>query len=1027
MSIRALLLLFVSVATIGFTRAQQTERYTHPEADYQEGLELFDKQQYVAAQKVFSRVLENEVDPHSEKRINAEYYMALCALELYHGDAEFQVLDFMERHPQSPRIAELSYTMGAHYFNRRKYRNAGEWLEKLSGHKFKEPQRSQYHFMLGYSYFQLDDLNLAKDHLQQVKKGLGYTSAASTYYYAHILYQEEKFPLALKEFKKIQDDDDFGPFAPYYIAQILYEQEAYDELIALGTGLVDRAEESRKAEINRFIGEGYYQQGKFEDALPYFEAYKALGGKMLDPDLYAIGFIYYKTGAHEQAIAEFNKIIDSRDSLAQSAYFILGDCYLRSDKKQEAMNAFAGAVELDFDHAITEESRFNFAKLSYEVGNPFADPGRELMKFLEDYPESRFYQEASTYLVTAYLNTKDYQRALESLDKLELNSRELRASYQKVAYLRGVQLFNARKYGKADALFKSSLEYPISENYMARAIYWRGECAYRSSLYEDARDLWLDYLSTHGTLDLPESERVNYSLGYAYFKLKDYAPAASRFKEFYEDGVEDGPLRKDALIRAGDCYFATKGYYTAARFYSDARALPGVDGDYALFQLSRCQGLQNKQESRLNSLEELIQKYPDSDLLDDAWYETGNASLDIGKDQKALEAYTEVINGFPNSFYVKRSLLQVGLIHYNRMENELALNQFKILVRDYPNTDEAVQAVQFAEKIYKELDRVDEYAIWIKDVSFVEVSDAELDTLAWDAAYEKYQLGSCVEAIPAFENYLRNNAQGNFAVDAHYYLAECAYNQGDTSTALIHFTEVDKYGLSKYTEKAVLKTSFIQYDKENWSAALNAYQRLLQVAQYPENKRTAKLGLMRTAYKMEDHPSTISYARIVLQLEKLSTAEEEEAHILLARSYWTTKDDIKAYEEYLWLEKYAQGSYKAEAMYHLAQVYYQKGHYEESQIKIFDLLKNLPSYKYWGNRSLVLLAMNYWKLEDYYQAYYTLDQILNNVDDEEVQAWAREVRDEIEQEEALRKQDEAERESLQNRIDTISGPEEMEE
>src|SRR5690606_33218829 len=116
-----------------------------------------------------------------------------------------------------------------------------------------------------------------------------------------------------------------------------------------------------------------------------------------------------------------NKIVNRRDSLAQNAYYHLADCYLKQGMKPEAQNAFASAAELDYSKDITEISRFNYAKLSFEVGNPFNDPGRELQRFIDDYPDSRFTDEANRYLVSVYLTTKDYERALAAMENLPMN------------------------------------------------------------------------------------------------------------------------------------------------------------------------------------------------------------------------------------------------------------------------------------------------------------------------------------------------------------------------------------------------------------------------------------------------------------------------------------------------------------------------------------------------------------------------------------------------------------------------------
>jgi len=108
----------------------------------------------------------------------------------------------------------------------------------------------------------------------------------------------------------------------------------------------------------------------------------------------------------------------------------------------------------------------------------------------------------------------------------------------------------------------------------------------------------------------------------------------------------------------------------------------------------------------------------------------------------------------------------------------------------------------------------------------------------------------------------------------------------------------------------------------------------------------------------------------------------------------------------------------------LALIEYEKEAYEESQKRIFDLLQNMPSYNYWGNRALILLARNYWKLDDLYQANYTLDQILKRSNNDEILAEAQKWKDELTRSEEKKS---SERELIE--IDTlqIEMPEELNE
>jgi tetratricopeptide (TPR) repeat protein len=78
-----------------------------------------------------------------------------------------------------------------------------------------------------------------------------------------------------------------------------------------------------------------------------------------------LGYAYYKQNDFENAISQFNKIINGKDFVAQNAYY--QESYLKLDKKQEALNAFKNASEMPFD-LQSRKTSLNYAKLSYEIG-----------------------------------------------------------------------------------------------------------------------------------------------------------------------------------------------------------------------------------------------------------------------------------------------------------------------------------------------------------------------------------------------------------------------------------------------------------------------------------------------------------------------------------------------------------------------------------------------------------------------------------------------------------------------------------
>ena len=84
--------------------AQETQVYTTNLKWYNEGLELLEKEKYSAAINAFEKTQHTILDKNSEVYVNATYYKALCALNLFNKDAEFQLKEFVKNYPESPQV-----------------------------------------------------------------------------------------------------------------------------------------------------------------------------------------------------------------------------------------------------------------------------------------------------------------------------------------------------------------------------------------------------------------------------------------------------------------------------------------------------------------------------------------------------------------------------------------------------------------------------------------------------------------------------------------------------------------------------------------------------------------------------------------------------------------------------------------------------------------------------------------------------------------------------------------------------------
>ena len=263
---------------------------------------------------------------------------------------------------------------------------------------------------------------------------------------------------------------------------------------------------------------------------------------------------------------------------------------------------------MDFDAKIQEDAWLNYAKISYEIGNPYQSVPQVLTSYLKAYPNSGYKEEVETLLIDSYITSKNYKEALELLKGK--NSFENKAAYQKVAFFRAVELFNENKYNEALGLFKGSLKEPIDPVFVAKATFWKAETEYNLTNYNDALIGFKQFDGYSESAGLSENENLNYNLAYTYFKLKDYANASNYFEKFIKNKSNDKLRQNDAYLRLADGYFVSSKYQNAIEAYKKAIQINEIETDYAAFQTAMSQGYLGKGADKISELKAFINQYP---------------------------------------------------------------------------------------------------------------------------------------------------------------------------------------------------------------------------------------------------------------------------------------------------------------------------------------------------------------------------------------------------------------------------------
>ena len=948
-------------------------------SDFNRGMELFQKEKYAAAIRLFDSFVKKEGITESLQVADAKYYSAISALSLFNNDAEYRMMTFIAGHPESPRINEARMALGDFFYQNKNYRKAASYYEIVNRQHLDTDRLPEYFFRLGYSLYIKGDQSRALLMFSEIKDiDTEYTPPA-LYYFSQIAYEQKMYQTAMEGFIKLKNDETFGAIVPFYIVQILYIQKDYDEILAIAPDLLKSAGKERSIELYRFIGDANYNKGNYKEALIYLEKYSEDAKASQREDKYQLGYCYYKTGDIDKAVKIFLEIGSRNDLLSQNIWNLLGDCYLQKGDKARARLAFGEASKLTFDKNIQEESLFNYAKLTYETSySPFGETIAAFTEYIQLYPGSERIQEAYDYLVATYLQVKNYRAALASLDKIVNKDKKLEEAYQRVAFYRGLELFRNLEIEASISMFEKSLRYETyNRSFRARAVYWRGEAWYRLAHYEKAVADYELFMGIPGSMSLEEYKMVRYNLGSAHFNLKDYASALNHFRTFETGVTAPRPeVLADAMNRIADCYFITNDYQMAVQYYDKVIAYGYLDADYAMYQKGFSLGLMNNNRGKTDVLTALTVKYPASAYVPNAIFERGRAYIVLEDYKKGESDFNLVISDYPDSPLVPPAIVQLGLLYFNLGENNKAIVQYKKVIENYKSTPEARYAMTGLRNTYVDMNEVETYFAYVKTLDgYGDVNMAQKDSLLYTSGENLYINARYDRAAEVFTNYLMEFPDGGFRQNAKFYLAESLRSTGKNNEALRLYIEVSAEPNNPFLEQSLLASSEILFRNEDFEEALEYYRRLEMAALNDANRIIALKGQLQSASMAGDARNTIMAADKVINASNVPEELLRESVFMRAKAHYSLENYEGALTDFRKVATEVVSIEGAESKFRIAELLDKQNRIAESEKVIQEFIDMKSPHQYWMARVFLLLADISQKKGDILQARATLQSL----------------------------------------------------
>lgn len=948
------------------TSAQTSEKITSPVNLYKEGRNLFLQKNYAAATPPLKAFIRQE--PNASLREEAEYMLVCSAYELKDKNSITLLRNYLEQYPDTPYANRIYALLAAGYFYEEKYDEALALFNSAQLDLLGNEERDDMTYLLATCYLKTGNVKEAAIWFETLKASSKKYDNDCAYYISYIRYTQKRYDEALKGFLPLQDNPKYKALVPYYIAEIYAIRKNYDKAeIVAQNYLSAYPQNEHAAEMYRILGDASYHFRKYHEAINAFESYLERDASPRRNALYMLGLSYFQTGVYSKAAETLGEVTGTNDALTQNAYLHMGLSYLQLAEKNKARMAFEQAATSNADMKIKEQAAYNYALCIHETSySAFGESVTVFEKFLNEFPNSQYTEMVSNYLVEVYLNTRSYEAALKSIERIAHPGTRIMEAKQKILFQLGTQAFANASFEQAIGYFNQSVAIgQYNRQTKADALYWRGESYYRLNRMTEAARNFREYLQLTEQTNNEMYALANYNLGYTAFHQKDYAQARNWFLKYIQlEKGENKTALADAYNRIGDCFLNERNFDEAKHYYAQAESMNASSGDYSFYQLALVSGLQKDYSGKITLLNRLAGKYPTSPYVINALYEKGRSYVLMNNNNQAIASFKELLSRYPESPISRKAAAEIGLLYYQDGNYDQAIDAYKLVINKYPGSDEARLAMLDLKSLYVDMNRIDEFAALAASMpGNIRFDASEQDSLTYIAAEKIYGRGRIEEAKSSFNKYLQTFPEGSFSLNAHYYLCLIGKEQKNYDMILLHSGKLLEYPDNPFSEEALIRRAEVQFNLQQFADALASYKMLKEKATTADRRLLAETGMLRCAHLIKDDAETIHAATALLAEAKLTPELANEALYYRAKSYMNQKADKKALADLQTLAKDTRNLYGAEAKYLVAQQYYTAGEYAAAEKELLDYIERSTPHAYWLARSFVLLSDVYMAMD----------------------------------------------------------------
>ena len=818
------------VALVGASPTLAQHQPPSAEAAFTSAVQLYHQRLYADAMTAFDAY--RAAYPNHPQAGESLYLEAKAALAQRRDEEALRLLGtFQETYPGHPRAAEAQLSLAQYLIDQGNTAAARRQLTALAQNPSSSDQGARALYLLGRTEREQGNLEQALAYFDRVRTDHPDAEVAPAAFYAlgSTQVRLERYDAAAQSFEQLGEAFPSSPFAQNLgtaLGEVYYRLERYEEAATELEAQLSGLEGAQRARAHFLLAEAYNQMRAGEDAVRHYRQVidQHPETPYVGPATYGLAWHYLRAGDPEAAADQFARVrTEHSGRLADRAAYYEAVSRARAGETDRALELYQTVAQQMPASRLAAEALYETGLLRYQQ-EQYGAAAAAFRSLVRDHPNASRTGDAYYWLGNSYLANEELDQALTAYNQAASrdaapDSLLVEAQFQKA----WIQYQNER-YADAASAFLSLAESSPNTRRGRDALFWGADSYYQLDNYDRARTLFRRYLD-----DYPEGHHApgaRYALAWTHFKQRQYQPAAQLFRAFldtYSAGATAVPYQQDARLRLADSYYALNQYEDAVAVY---RRIDGDGSDYALYQAGEALNYAGQPEEALQSLQGLLDRYPQSPWRPEALYRMAGIHFQEQNYDEAESTYRDLLEEYPDHQLAPEAQYGIGDSRYNAGAMEDAVAAYRQVLENYPESPTATEAASslfFALNAAGQSDRADEIITSIAEAN----PDANLrDRLRFQQAKAAYQSGQSKKALSLFQEFVRTSSAPSLLPDSYYYLGLLYADQDQDTEAKNYLQQlVDQHPESEVLPEGALRLGDIYLDEERYQQAAEVYRR----------------------------------------------------------------------------------------------------------------------------------------------------------------------------------------------------------